>query len=116
MLSKDVQSWWKVYKFFIIRSLFLIYYLLILDEELDLDNSNKFKLLLSIVEESIILGDKLLIFSQYVYVLDLMEQMLKRTKQYKRNMEYFRIDGNTDAKERCKQCDIFNDPSNSFAK
>lgn len=59
--------------------------------EAKLDESPKFKILMSIIKESIKVGDRLLIFSQSVVTLDLVECFLKgNDKHWKKGDNYFR--------------------------
>lgn len=96
-----------------------------------LDNSAKFEIFFCILEESIKLGDRLLLFSQSLVTLDLIETFLQMTcppgeaQKWAKNSSYFRtfilsfysehfqsfllgLDGSTSALEREKLINEFN--------
>ena len=58
-------------------------------------NSGKFVILDSLLAEKKEMGDRVLLFSQFVIMLDIVEEFLK-IKGYK----YFRLDGSTAVNER----------------
>ncbi|GBM23057.1 Helicase ARIP4 [Araneus ventricosus] len=85
------------------------------------ENSHKMMVLFVIISETLHMGDKLLVFSQSLSTLDLLEQFLckiqvpKRpnqpeqpTETWCRNKNYFRLDGSTSAQEREKLINEFN--------
>ncbi|XP_044066730.1 helicase ARIP4-like isoform X4 [Siniperca chuatsi] len=95
-----------------------------------LENSAKMVLLFHLIEESIKKGDKLLIFSQSLSTLTVIEDfMAKRpvppspnassrdrpNQNWVRNHNYYRLDGSTTASERERLINQFNDPSNTSA-
>lgn len=79
-----------------------------------LENSPKMELFFCILEESVKLGDRLLVFSQSLLTLNLMERFLTRSKIpdtdtcWAKNTSYFRLDGSTAALEREKLINEFN--------
>lgn len=84
------------------------------------ENSPKMEIFLCILEESIKLGDRLLVFSQSLLTLNLLERFLQKAKipdtdsNWAKNVSYFRLDGSTAALEREKLINEFN--SNSKVK
>ncbi|XP_018428605.1 PREDICTED: helicase ARIP4 [Nanorana parkeri] len=90
-----------------------------------LQNSPKMVLLFHLIEESMKLGDKLLVFSQSLSTLSIMEEFLvtrpmpprpgtegREGQTWVRNVNYYRLDGSTSASERERLINQFNDPSN----
>ncbi|XP_012883503.1 PREDICTED: helicase ARIP4 [Dipodomys ordii] len=90
-----------------------------------LENSPKMVLLFHLIEESVKLGDKILVFSQSLSTLALIEEFLGKrevpclpgaegqgAQKWVRNVSYFRLDGSTPAFERERLINQFNDPSN----
>ncbi|XP_039748598.1 uncharacterized protein LOC120625599 isoform X2 [Pararge aegeria] len=79
-----------------------------------IENSAKMELFFYILNESIKLGDRLLLFSQSLFTLNLIEDYLERnyipgTNQlWERNTSYYRLDGSTHALEREKLINEFN--------
>jgi RAD54-like protein 2 len=79
-----------------------------------IENSPKMEIFFCILEESILLGDRLLVFSQSLLTLNLLERFLQRRKipnsqnYWSRNHSYFRLDGSTSALEREKLINEFN--------
>nr|CAH7754303.1 unnamed protein product [Callosobruchus chinensis] len=79
-----------------------------------IENSAKFEILFCIITESILLGDRLLLFSQSLITLDLIEQFLQARQvpgecvSWARNVSYYRLDGSTSALEREKLINEFN--------
>ncbi|KAI3357228.1 hypothetical protein L3Q82_015689 [Scortum barcoo] len=95
-----------------------------------LENSAKMVLLFHLIEESIKKGDKLLIFSQSLSTLSIIEGFLakrpvplspntssrdKPNQNWVRNLNYYRLDGGTTTSERERLINQFNDPSNTSA-
>ncbi|KAM8965009.1 transcriptional regulator ATRX-like [Sarcophilus harrisii] len=94
-----------------------------------LEHSGKMVLLFEILKMAEELGDKVLVFSQSLISLDLIEDFLElgrkensdekdKQKIYKgkgkwfRNIDYYRLDGSTNAQSRKKWANEFNDESN----
>uniref|UniRef100_A0A1Y1K1V6 Helicase ARIP4 n=1 Tax=Photinus pyralis TaxID=7054 RepID=A0A1Y1K1V6_PHOPY len=79
-----------------------------------IENSGKMEVLFCIITESIALGDRLLLFSQSLITLDLVEQFLQtnevpgETEKWCKNVNYYRLDGSTSALEREKLINEFN--------
>ncbi|XP_017787977.1 PREDICTED: transcriptional regulator ATRX homolog [Habropoda laboriosa] len=99
----------------------------------DLKVSSKLVLLFGILKECEQLGDKVLVFSQSLYSLTLIEQFLAKIDEETQNstnsenvdghigswslgLDYFRLDGQTSAENRNLWCKIFNRPSNIRAR
>ncbi|XP_041047100.1 helicase ARIP4 [Carcharodon carcharias] len=92
-----------------------------------LENSAKMVLLFELIEESLKLGDKILVFSQSLSTLSVIEEFLgKRSMPTKtgseepsqpwiRNVNYYRLDGSTSAMDRERLINQFNDPRNTKA-
>ncbi|XP_028265315.1 helicase ARIP4-like isoform X2 [Parambassis ranga] len=93
-----------------------------------LENSAKMVLLFNLIEESVRKGDKLLVFSQSLSTLTVIEDFLAKTpvppspntpsrdrpnQNWVRNLNYYRLDGSTTASERERLINQFNDPSNT---
>ncbi|XP_053325165.1 helicase ARIP4 [Spea bombifrons] len=90
-----------------------------------LHNSPKMVLLFHLIEESMKLGDKILVFSQSLSTLSIIEDFLAKRPMpatpgadgqeyhtWVRNINYYRLDGSTSASERERLINQFNDPSN----
>ncbi|KAM3914775.1 helicase ARIP4 [Leptodactylus fuscus] len=90
-----------------------------------LQNSPKMVLLFHLIEESMKLGDKILVFSQSLSTLSIMEDFLAKRPMpalpgkesqdrstWVRNVNYYRLDGSTSASERERLINQFNDPGN----
>lgn len=79
-----------------------------------LENSPKMEIFFCILEESIKLGDRLLVFSQSLLTLNILERFLKSKKipdgdcNWSKNVTYFRLDGSTTALERERLINDFN--------
>ncbi|TNM86466.1 hypothetical protein fugu_006696 [Takifugu bimaculatus] len=92
-----------------------------------LENSAKMVLLFHLIEESVRKGDKLLVFSQSLSTLTVIEDFLakrpvppspkkdKPNQTWVRNINYYRLDGSTTVSERERLINQFNDPSNTSA-
>ncbi|XP_034243565.1 uncharacterized protein LOC117646615 isoform X2 [Thrips palmi] len=86
------------------------------------ENSAKMVLFLCILEEALALGDRILLFSQSLFTLSLIEDYLQRSfipvpgvyERWQRNRTYFRLDGSTAALEREKLINEFNANPNVF--
>ncbi|XP_053669923.1 transcriptional regulator ATRX homolog [Anopheles nili] len=106
------------------------------ETELDnLDHSGKLIVLMEILKECEAIGDKLLVFSQSLYSLDVIEhfltlldenmqkdeedrneQLSKYPGSWSLGLDYFRLDGSTSIDNRNDACKIFNDESNTRAR
>jgi len=77
-------------------------------------SSNKLQIFLGILNESLVVGDRILLFSQSLFTLNLIEEFLGRQKtknvedSWKQGVNYFRLDGSTSALEREKLINEFN--------
>ncbi|XP_041859567.1 helicase ARIP4-like isoform X2 [Melanotaenia boesemani] len=95
-----------------------------------LENSAKMVLLFHLIEESVRKGDKLLVFSQSLSTLTVIEDFLAKrpvpasrytpckegpNQNWVRNLNYYRLDGSTTASERERLINQFNDPANTSA-
>jgi transcriptional regulator ATRX len=101
------------------------------EEELNnLEHSSKLMLLMSILEQCEAIGDKLLVFSQSIYSLDVIEHFLNYIDEQTQNnaenvkfaaswslgLDYFRLDGSTPVEQRNNACKIFNNRANTRAR
>lgn len=83
-----------------------------------IENGAKLKIAFSLIEESVLIGDKILLFSQSLLTLNLIEQYLNRLNvpntcsKWEKNKNYFRIDGSTSGLEREKLINVFNKKDN----
>ncbi|CAB3359270.1 Hypothetical predicted protein [Cloeon dipterum] len=106
---------------------------IISDEELELLSSgSKMVLLFSILKECQDIGDKILVFSQSLYALNLIEHFLSKLSSASEEerdrdfcglqgdwdcgINYFRIDGSTNIDHRNNSIKRFNNPRNTEAK
>ncbi|KAK5622419.1 hypothetical protein CRENBAI_003931, partial [Crenichthys baileyi] len=95
-----------------------------------LENSAKMVLLFHLIEESVKKGDKMLVFSQSLSTLTVIEDFLAKrpvppspytaskdrpNQNWVRNLNYYRLDGSTTASERERLINLFNDPTNTSA-
>lgn len=86
-----------------------------------LESGGKMAILFKVLEESLAIGDKILVFSQSLFTLDLLEEFLSKRKvprpdmneNWCKNQSYFRLDGSTSAQEREKLINQFNSPENT---
>lgn len=82
------------------------------------ENSSKLVVFFSILEESTKKGDRLLLFSQSLLTLNILEKFLQQNKvpltenNWAKNVNYFRLDGSTPALEREKLINEFNSNEN----
>ena len=80
-------------------------------------NSPKFHLMFNLLDQSLLAGDKTVVFTQSSQTLDLLEELLGgkvfRGQQWLRNTHYFRIDGRGDPIAQAKVCKRFNSQSDS---
>ncbi|XP_018051427.1 PREDICTED: transcriptional regulator ATRX-like isoform X3 [Atta colombica] len=99
----------------------------------DMRESTKLLLLFAILKESEQIGDKVLVFSQSLYSLTLIEEFLRKiddqtqkdescdtldnhTGSWSLGLDYFRLDGQTSPENRNLWCKIFNRPTNVRAR
>ncbi|KAK3157704.1 hypothetical protein QOZ80_2AG0126760 [Eleusine coracana subsp. coracana] len=87
------------------------------------DYSGKLILLLAILSKCSELGDKVLVFSQSLTTLDLVEFFLsklqvkgKEGKFWKQGKDWYRLDGSTPSSDRQNLVERFNDPENTRVK
>ncbi|KAH8261185.1 hypothetical protein KR044_004748, partial [Drosophila immigrans] len=79
-----------------------------------ISNSPKMEIFFCIMKESIFMGDRILLFSQSLLTLNLIEGFLKSsyvpgsTECWLRNFSYFRLDGSTSSQERERLVNEFN--------
>lgn len=91
-----------------------------------LENSAKMVLLFHLIEESVKRRDKILVFSQSLSTLSVIEEFLSKrpmpagitssdaqSQSWVRNLNYYRLDGSTSASERERLINQFNDPENT---
>ncbi|CAG2162948.1 unnamed protein product, partial [Oppiella nova] len=71
-------------------------------------NSNKMVVLFEIIDECLKIGDRLLVFSQSLFTLDLIEELLKMKKEWRLGRDYYRLDGSTPPQERERYINRFN--------
>lgn len=88
-------------------------------DDTNVELSGKLVLLLEILANAEIVGDKLLVFSQSLVSLDLIERTLGggqvdgNESTWCKGVDYFRLDGSTPAKTRQRYAEIFNDMENT---
>ncbi|XP_030632729.1 helicase ARIP4 [Chanos chanos] len=93
-----------------------------------LENSAKMVLLFHLIDESVSKGDKILVFSQSLSTLTVIEDFLctrpmpacrvkpdSPSPNWIRSINYYRLDGSTSASERERLINQFNDPANDAA-
>ncbi|CAG5980738.1 unnamed protein product [Menidia menidia] len=91
-----------------------------------LENSAKMVLLFHLIDESVKRRDKILVFSQSLSTLTVIEDFLSKrpmpqavispdmqNQNWVRNLNYYRLDGSTSASERERLINQFNDPENN---
>ncbi|CAF0904925.1 unnamed protein product [Brachionus calyciflorus] len=83
-----------------------------------LENGPKLSLAFSIIEESVKIGDKILLFSQSLLTLNLIEEYLQKlnvpntNQKWQKYKSYYRLDGSTSGTEREKLINSFNKTNN----
>ncbi|KAH8291318.1 hypothetical protein KR054_010563 [Drosophila jambulina] len=83
-----------------------------------ISNSPKMEIFFCILKESMHLGDRILLFSQSLLTLNLLEGYLKSSyvpgsnQLWTKNTSYFRLDGSTSSQERERLVNEFNSNSN----
>jgi len=91
-------------------------------EDMAADAMGKMLFLNKLLKEAGLVGDKVLLFSQSLLVLDLIEDMLRKSKKrgdalidskgrsrsWQQGTDYFRLDGSTSGDKRKKEIDKFN--------
>ncbi|KRT83926.1 helicase [Oryctes borbonicus] len=114
----DPSEWWRQY---------------CKDEDLDdIHHSGKLSLLFEILKQCEVIGDKVLIFSQSLYSLSVIEYFLNKideatqkldggsfcgfTGSWSLGLDYFRLDGSSSCDNRSAWCKTFNDPENTRAR
>ena len=97
--SQSSCSWWQQYVYS-------------MEDMKQLGQSNKFLVLFDIIDYCIAEGDKIVIFSQYKYTLNLIEEALQSTETstqpWKKGIHYFRLDGDVVSEKRQKMVNDFN--------
>ncbi|XP_068758816.1 helicase ARIP4-like isoform X1 [Montipora capricornis] len=93
-----------------------------------MENGGKLVILMQIIEESLKLGEKVLIFSQSLSTLSVIEEFLSKREvpffpgritdpqkpsRWAKSKSYFRLDGHTSAQERERLINRFNAPENT---
>ena len=79
-----------------------------------LENSTKMMVFKVLLEETVKLGDKMLLFSQSLFTLNIIEEFLQQTvipgrsEKWMLNQSYYRLDGSTTGLEREKLISEFN--------
>lgn len=103
------------------------------DELSNLEHSGKLQVFFSILRECEAIGDKVLVFSQSLYSLDVIEQFLSLiddntqnphpdaklcgyTGSWSSGLDYFRLDGSTPIEVRNNDCKNFNSEYNPRAR
>ncbi|KAG5188171.1 hypothetical protein JKP88DRAFT_267660 [Tribonema minus] len=95
--------------------------------EFDVRESGKLVMLMEIVAQAVLVGDKVVVFSKYTTILNLLERLLTRSKgwgdavsvappqgggttwgPWRPNRHYFRIDGSVSARDRQQRVNAFN--------
>ena len=91
-------------------------------ELMNLELGSKMVLLMDILKECYLIGDKVLVFSQSLMSLDLIEKFLQLADSgdleemfgtWKHGKDYFRMDGSTAPDVRKKWCSYFNNKKNT---
>ncbi|XP_074034541.1 uncharacterized protein isoform X3 [Leptinotarsa decemlineata] len=87
------------------------------DAKKNIDYGSKLVVLKAIIEECETIGDKVLVFSQSLGELNLIEHFLntygtEKCLSWKKAEDYYRMDGTVNTGDRTKICDKFNDTTN----
>ena len=88
------------------------------EDQDDIELSGKLVLLLEVLANAEVVGDKVLVFSQSLCSLDIIEAALGggnidgNEMDWCHGVDYFRMDGSTPVHRRKRWSDIFNDPEN----
>ncbi|CAF0874190.1 unnamed protein product [Rotaria sordida] len=88
----------------------------------DFELSGKIVILKGILDECESIGDKLLVFSRSLIVLDYLEQCLdywseqSLSSKWEKDIDYFRIDGQVSIKHRAANIKLFNDTNNTRSR
>lgn len=83
-----------------------------------IENSAKMQIFFCILQESMALGDRILLFSQSLFTLNLIEEFLQKSEvpgtedKWAKNKHYYRLDGSTSALEREKLINEYNSNPN----
>ena len=89
------------------------------EDETDMELSGKLVLLLEILADAEVVGDKVLVFSQSLVSLDLIEKCIGggsiggNCENWLHGVDYFRMDGSTPVQKRKRWAETFNDPDNT---
>lgn len=101
------------------------------DDLNNIEHSSKLIVLFSILQQCEAIGDKLLVFTQSLYSLDVIEHFLRlideqtQSQEYENpkfsgswslGLDYLRLDGSTSVEMRNQFCKIFNDETNTRAR
>lgn len=88
------------------------------EDETNVELSGKLVIMLEIIANAEVVGDKVLVFTQSLASLDLIEAALGggsvdgNQLNWCHGIDYFRMDGSTPVAKRKRWSDIFNDPDN----
>ncbi|XP_018321454.1 transcriptional regulator ATRX isoform X2 [Agrilus planipennis] len=87
----------------------------------NIEYGSKFYIMLSIIEEAISCGDKIVVFSNSLNELDGIEHFLKLVgtpscKVWRNKIDYYRMDGTIKPDSRMSLCMSFNNPKNTQTK
>ena len=88
------------------------------EDETNVELSGKLVIMLEIIANAEVVGDKVLVFTQSLASLDLIESALGggsvngNQLNWCHGIDYFRMDGSTPVARRKRWSDIFNDPDN----
>ena len=84
------------------------------DGESKAEDSGKFLFLLALLREAEALKEKVLVFTQSLLTLDLIEELLSRPEngEWTPGLDYYRLDGSTRSEMRTHQMSDFNEQDN----
>ena len=74
------------------------------------ENGPKFQIVLELIDRVLAQGEKILVFSQSLLVLDLLEQLMGTHLGFAKQEHYFRLDGTVQSEWRQRDIDVFNSP------